>query len=217
MPWARKFFKGGKVYALVDDSGALVVKNGRVDIKYREDDERTYRASAENLGDAPEEEPETERTSPAPGPAHPRASSVRVGDRPRADGIVIYTDGACTGNPGPAGIGAVMIYRGNRKEISEYLGKATSNIAELTAVLRALQAVKNPELPVDICMDSAYSIGVLARGWKAKANLGLIAEIQRELSRFRDLRFVKVRGHSGIPENERADELAREAVARGTR
>ena len=60
--------------------------------------------------------------------------------------------------------------------------------------------------------DSSYCIGVLSKGWKAKANQELIAELRGEVSRFSDLRFVKVPGHAGVPDNERVDELAREAI-----
>jgi ribonuclease HI len=220
MPWARKAFKGGKVYARVDDAGNLVVEDGRVEIKYREEDERTYRAAARSvtdLGEAPASSVADRRavSAPPPGRRPKAAASARRAAASRPDAIHIYTDGACTGNPGPAGIGVVLLYRGHRKELSEYLGHGTNNVAELTAVLRGLQAVKDPTLPVDVCLDSAYSIGVLVQGWKAKANQHLIAAIHREMARFRDLRLVKVEGHAGVRENERADELAREAVSRG--
>lgn len=224
VPWVRKTFKGGKVYARVDEAGALVVENGLAEIQYREGDQHTYRARASaigELGSAPAGHPAPprgaapapapQRAGPARSPALPRGAA-RVLHRPRPHSIHVYTDGACTGNPGPAGLGAVLLYQGRRKEVSEFLGEATNNIAELTAILRGLQAVKDPSLPVDLCLDSEYSIGVLARGWKAKANRELIGEIREEMERFRDLAFVKVPGHAGVPENERADELARAAI-----
>jgi ribonuclease HI len=220
MPWVRKGFKGGKVYARVDERGDLVVEEGRVEIKFREDDERTYRASAANvydLGAPPRPERRGAAATAAASPRRPPPANVRLADRPRPDAVVLYTDGACIGNPGPAGVGAVLLYRGHRKEISEYLGQGTNNVAELTAVLRALQAVKNPALPVDLCIDSEYVIGVLARGWRPKANRALVEALHQEMERFRDLRFVKVPGHAGVPENERADALARAAIARHSR
>jgi ribonuclease HI len=221
MPWVRKGFKGGKVYARVDERGDLLVEDGRVEIKFREDDERTYRASAANVYDLGAPPPQSERRDGAEraavSPRRPPPANVRLADRPRAEAVVIYTDGACTGNPGPAGVGAVLLYRGHRKEISEYLGQGTNNVAELTAVLRALETVKNPALPVDLCIDSEYVIGVLARGWRPKANRALVQALHREMERFRDLRFVKVPGHAGVPENERADALARAAIDRHSR
>jgi len=100
------------------------------------------------------------------------------------------------------------------REISEYLGLGTNNIAELTAILRGLQAIDEPDQkrPVLVYSDSSYSIGLLSQAWKAKANVELVAELRAVCRRFADLRFVKVLGHSGVPLNERTDELARQAV-----
>jgi len=129
--------------------------------------------------------------------------------------IIIYTDGACSGNPGPCGIGVVLLSGRHRKEVSEYLGIGTNNVAELTAMLRALQLVKDRSRSVRLHSDSAYAIGVVSKGWKAKANQELVADLRALSAHFPRLQFVKVAGHAGVPENERADELAREAVARG--
>lgn len=126
--------------------------------------------------------------------------------------ITVYTDGACTGNPGPAGIGIVLSNGKVRRLISEYLGHATNNIAELTAIKRALEVIKSRELPIDLYTDSSYSIGVLTQGWKAKANQELIAEIKIQLLAYPRLKIHKVEGHAGVPGNEKADELARKAV-----
>ena len=128
------------------------------------------------------------------------------------DPIIIYTDGACLGNPGPAGLGVVLLCGDQRKEIKESLGRSTNNVAELTAILRALEAVKDRERPVVVHSDSTYAIGVVSKGWKAKANKELVLKIRSLLPRFSALRFVKVPGHAGVPENERCDELAREAA-----
>jgi len=126
--------------------------------------------------------------------------------------IEVYTDGACSGNPGPAGIGIVMKYKGHTREISKYIGHATNNIAELRAVLTALRAIKNPVRRVILHTDSTYVEGVLAKGWKAKANKDLICEIKKEMQRFGDLAIKKVEGHAGVEGNEQADRLAREAI-----
>lgn len=129
-----------------------------------------------------------------------------------ADAIVAYTDGACSGNPGPAGLGVVLLAGTQRTELSEYLGTGTNNIAELTAVLRALERAGAPEKTLIIHTDSQYAIGVLTKGWKAKANTALILEIRAALAARPGTRLVYVPGHAGVPLNERADELARLAV-----
>ena len=105
-----------------------------------------------------------------------------------------------------------MIDGTKRKEHSEYLGPGTNNIAELTAVLRGLDMVSDTARPVRVYTDSKYSIGVLSMNWKAKANVDLIGEIKDRIRAFRDVQFVKVAGHAGIPENERCDQLARNAI-----
>ncbi|RJQ81736.1 MAG: ribonuclease HI [Desulfobacteraceae bacterium] len=129
-----------------------------------------------------------------------------------ANAICVYTDGACSGNPGPAGIGIVLRYRGKSKEISRYLGQATNNIAELEAIRIGLLAVKNRDLPVLLFTDSSYAIGLLTRGWKARLNTALVEEIRRLAGAFKQLRFIKVKGHAGHPDNERADRLAVQAI-----
>lgn len=127
--------------------------------------------------------------------------------------IHVYADGACSGNPGPAGLGVVVLDSESRVEISEYLGKGTNNIAELTAILRALGETADSERPLVIHTDSSYSIGVLQKGWKAKANQELIAELREHLRHRKGVRIEYVPGHAGIKWNERADSLARAAVA----
>lgn len=130
-----------------------------------------------------------------------------------ADAVHVYTDGACTGNPGPMGIGVVLLSGTDRKEVSEYLGVGTNNIAELTAIQRALE-LSPRDRTVVLHSDSSYALGLLGQGWKAKANQELVARLRQIAAGFRDLRLVKVAGHAGVKENERCDELAREAIAR---
>lgn len=128
--------------------------------------------------------------------------------------IDIWTDGACISNPGPMGIGVLVVDGENRQELSEHLGHGTNNIAELTAIERGLglafKVTKGDSRTFVAHTDSKYAIGVLSQGWKAKANKALIARIIRKLPR--SIGFVWVRGHSGVPENERCDHLATSAA-----
>jgi ribonuclease HI len=105
-----------------------------------------------------------------------------------------------------------MLFGGRRREISEPIGRTTNNVAELTAILRALQELKRRDLPVRIHTDSSYCLGLLTLGWKPRANQELVAEIKSQMENFQDLAFVKVRGHTGLEGNERADALATRAA-----
>lgn len=128
------------------------------------------------------------------------------------EAIEVYTDGAASGNPGPAGIGIFMRYRGKTKEISRYIGITTNNVAELTAIETALSAIRKPELPVILYTDSGYALGLLTMNWKAKKNVDLVARIRKLMSRFKHLKIVKVPGHCGVEGNEIADKLATSAI-----
>ncbi len=126
--------------------------------------------------------------------------------------IEAYTDGACSGNPGPAGLGVVLSHGAHQFELSEYLGEATNNIAELTAILRVLEYSADKQAPVLVHTDSKYAIGVLTQGWKAKANQVLIETIRKALRAVQKVSLKYVPGHAGIEKNERADVLARQAI-----
>jgi ribonuclease HI len=128
------------------------------------------------------------------------------------DAIIAYADGACSGNPGPAGLGIVVVDGTIKTEVSEHIGQGTNNIAELVAIERVLDTVTDKMRPLVIHTDSAYAIGVLSKGWKAKANIPLIERVRERLAKRPGTTLVHVRGHAGIELNERADELAREAV-----
>jgi ribonuclease HI len=210
-------FKGERVWVLADDSGKLTLdESGRAEMKYRETDNKSYRPFAGNL--VPDDGPPAIASTPAssstnrsaPVPVLTRKKNKDVGGA----AIELWTDGACSGNPGPMGIGIVAIDGGKRKEVGEYLGVGTNNIAELTAIERALDVAGKDAASrrIRIYTDSAYSIGVLSKGWKAKANQSLIARLRDRLSMLPDVEFVKVSGHAGVPENERCDELARNAI-----
>jgi ribonuclease HI len=232
-------FKGGVVWVRADESGALVLDtDGRAEMKYRESDAKSYRPSPTNLlpdsggpGSGPEGSPSPARREAGPGTTArgPRAAqaarttpgssgglgSIGKKDCPPASAIEIWTDGACSGNPGPMGIGVVVIDGAHRREAGEYLGVGTNNIAELTAIERGVEiATTDPAETrrLRIYTDSSYAIGVLSKGWKAKANQELIARIKRRLAALPRVEFVKVAGHAGVPENERCDELATGAV-----
>jgi len=109
------------------------------------------------------------------------------------------------------GIGVVVIDGAKRREKGEYLGVGTNNIAELTAIGRGIELAGDGGRRMRVYTDSSYAIGVLSKGWKAKANQELIAQLKRQIAPL-DVEFVKVAGHAGVPENERCDELARDAV-----
>jgi ribonuclease HI len=212
MPWIKHRLRDADVWAKVDAAGALVTdRDGRVEIVYKaEPGAKVYRAGARNLSSVPGESPvEIEPGAPAPDKrAASQASQVP------ADAIQVWTDGACSGNPGPAGLGVVIIDGKHRKELSEYLGEGTNNIAELTAILRGLEAIADKQRPVVVFSDSSYSIDILTKAWKAKKNVELIDELRAMCRSFSDLRFVKVAGHAGVVLNERCDQLAREAISR---
>lgn len=221
MPWVHALLRGAKVFARANEQGALAVDQGKVEIRYRADDGRAYRARADNVtvADATTILPDATCAPAAPvapvlkGSAATVAPPAEIVEAGAVPALIAYTDGACTGNPGPAGLGVVLVDQGVTRELSEYLGEGTNNIAELTAILRALELATDRQRSLIIHTDSQYAIGVLAKGWKAKANQVLIAKLRQELARRRPLaRFVYVRGHAGIPLNERADELARAAV-----
>ncbi len=216
-------FKGNKVWMAVDGEDRPLLENGKALIKYQLEQPHEYRvhpAGIHPLDDPPE------RRAAAPLPGKKSGNSRRrrtttsrnagdcadIPEEMRQNAIFIYTDGACSGNPGPAGIGVVMCYKGHRKELSRYIGLATNNIAELEAIKTGLEAVKNRSLPVLLFSDSSYSLGLLTKGWKAKQNQELVKKVRDLVKAFKDLRIIKVKGHAGHPENERADQLAVAAI-----
>lgn len=139
--------------------------------------------------------------------------------------VEIYTDGACSGNPGPGGWGAILRYEGKEKELSGSEPLTTNNRMELMAAIAALEALKRP-VQVDVYTDSNYlREGVIkwlsawkARGWrtadrKPVKNIDLWQRLEGAMTSHQ-IEWHWVKGHSGHPENERADALAREAIVR---
>jgi ribonuclease HI len=211
LKWRRMRFKNNKVWQAVDPSGRPIEKNGKVLIKYQLKQDYEYWVNPANLDqiDAPVDAKTTRvrRQSRAPGkkeqalpPAAPNT-------------IHIYTDGASSGNPGPSGIGVVLQYGEKTREISKFIGNTTNNVAELEAIRTALMELKRRNLPVRIYTDSSYAQGVLSFGWKAQKNKELVEGIRNLLAALKDVTLIKVRGHSGHVQNERADQLARAAIA----
>ena len=214
------------MFAKANADGSFVAQGGRVEIRYKQNDGRAYAASVGNLEKAPgatlfpdshcgdAEAAPGKTSSSGKTPAAKRASGGGPAAAPvtlSATDWIAYTDGACSGNPGPAGSGFIVIPPGKSPvEGCEWLGVGTNNVAEITAVLRAVEAIPKDVVAV-VHTDSKYAIGVLSLGWKAKANQELIART-RAVLHGRKVRFVYVKGHAGIPLNERADELAREAI-----
>ena len=138
--------------------------------------------------------------------------------------VVIYTDGACSGNPGPGGWGAILMYKDNKKEISGGKKDTTNNIMELTAVIEGLKLLKYP-CEVDLYSDSAYVVNAFTQGWiynwvknnwrtagKDPVKNKEIWQELYELTKTHKVNFIKVKGHSDNEYNNRCDELARNAI-----
>lgn len=138
--------------------------------------------------------------------------------------IEIYTDGACSGNPGPGGWGALLLYGKHEKELSGYEEETTNNRMEMTAVIEALKAIKH-HCKIDLYTDSTYvkdGVEKWLEGWKARnwktaskkpvKNQDLWQELDQILTQH-DISWHWVKGHSGHAENERVDTLARNAIA----
>ena len=138
--------------------------------------------------------------------------------------VIIYTDGACSGNPGPGGWGVVLMYKGNKKEISGGKKDTTNNVMELTAVIEGLKMLKYP-CEVDLYSDSAYVVNAFDKGWiyswlknnwktavkEPVKNQELWKELY-SLTKIHKVKFIKVKGHSDNEYNNRCDELARNAI-----
>ena len=130
--------------------------------------------------------------------------------------IILYTDGASRGNPGPGGYGVVLKFKQYRKELSEGFRCTTNNRMELLAVIKGLEALKEPGHDVTVYSDSKYVIDAVEQGWlqgwarkgfAGKKNADLWMRFLTVYQRHR-VRFTWVRGHAGNVENERCDQLA---------
>lgn len=140
--------------------------------------------------------------------------------------IDMYTDGACSGNPGPGGWGVVLIYKDLIKEFSGYDAETTNNKMEITAVIEGLKKIKEP-CNITIYTDSAYTMNAFEQGWirnwqlnnwktvnkKPVANQDLWITLLSLLSRH-EYQFVKVKGHADNQYNNRCDQLATGEIAK---
>lgn len=138
--------------------------------------------------------------------------------------VEIWTDGACSGNPGPGGWAAILLYKGVTKELSGGEMLTTNNIMEIKAVILGLRALKE-KCSVTIYSDSAYVVNAITQGWlnnwiannyktadkKEVKNRELWEELH-ELMQFHQVEFVKVKGHADNTNNNRCDELARAEI-----
>lgn len=140
--------------------------------------------------------------------------------------VTIYTDGACSGNPGPGGWGAVLMYGEHRKEISGGDAHTTNNRMELTGPIEALELLKQP-CKVRLYSDSAYLVNAFNQHWianwqrngwqtsqKKPVENKELWQMLLELCRTHEVEFIKVKGHADNAENNRCDELARAAIAK---
>ncbi|MCA1941439.1 MAG: ribonuclease HI [Caenispirillum bisanense] len=137
--------------------------------------------------------------------------------------VELFTDGACSGNPGPGGWGAILRYKGQEKELSGGEAQTTNNRMEMMAVIEGLNALTRP-VTIDVYTDSRYVMDGITKwihgwkknGWKTADKKPVKnAELWQQLDEARrrhDVTFHWVKGHAGHPENERADELARGAI-----
>jgi len=130
--------------------------------------------------------------------------------------IELYTDGAAKGNPGNGGYGTILIFGKHRKELSQGFRMTTNNRMELLAVIAGLEALNTNEHPITIYSDSKYVVDAINKGWlqgwvkkgfTGKKNIDLWKRFLPLSKKFK-LTFKWVKGHAGIPENERCDELA---------
>ncbi|MCA9566973.1 MAG: ribonuclease HI [Myxococcales bacterium] len=238
MPWMAATFKGKDVWVETDASGAPVEEMGRVPMRYSDKaGTKIYKAGVANVellrSTTPVDLPDgTSADAKAPAKKGGRGSGFgSAGSRTAGQAALAkqdalaklaalpegthraYTDGGCSGNPGPAGSGVRLeLADGRVAEVARSLGRGTNNIAELTGILRAAEKLSGRDAPIRIYTDSQYSIGVLTKGWKAKKNTELILELQARLKSRPGVELVWVAGHAGIPGNERADALATEGV-----
>ena len=170
----------------------------------------------------------------APAPSRPALPMAKTAAKSGLKQVAIYTDGACTGNPGPGGYGAVLLHNGNRKELAGGFRLTTNNRMEILACIVALQTLSD-RCAVTLHSDSKYVVNTMTKGWARRWKLAgwkrregygetavwkeaLNADLWEQMLALCDqhkVTFVWVRGHAGNVENERCDQLARQAILDG--
>jgi len=140
------------------------------------------------------------------------------------EGLTIYTDGAARGNPGRGGYGAILIWKGNKKEISQGYVHTTNNRMELMSVIAALESLTRTGLDIEVYSDSKYVVQAVSERWLdkwiatdfkgGKKNKDLWTRYYK-ISRAHQIKFIWVKGHASNPYNQRCDELATSAADNG--
>lgn len=224
--WKKVKCKGKDVWGKCNAKNQLLIKNGLVEIRYSQGaNAKIYRAKVENVSDPDGAE---KVISPTIGFGSAKNRTAEQEEKARAaaeehieqlsnNTVICFTDGSCKGNPGPAGVGVYVEFpEGETERHSVYLGRATNNVAELTAISEAIDVVAKYEKynnnPIVLFTDSRYVEGSLTKNWKAKANRPLIQSIKAKIRTRGKIRIQWVAGHAGIAGNEVADELANEAI-----
>ncbi len=223
--WRKVRFKGKEIWAectpdgepKTDGAGKVTIVYGLGGKAYSTFPDRLKPVAGAAIEEGPEAAPNTSAKGSRKKAGAKKDSSIFGGseaDLTDTHAVHLWTDGACSGNPGPAGAGTVLIDGDRRLEISEWLGQGTNNVAELTAIQLGLAELPRPlRRTLVVHTDSQYGIGVLAKGWKAKKNVELVADIKRQLRGIPRVVWHWVRGHEGVELNERCDALARLAIS----
>ncbi|NNL75520.1 MAG: ribonuclease HI [Desulfobacterales bacterium] len=218
--WIRMWFKKNKVWMAADIQGKPVSKDGKVLIKYQLKQDYEYWVHEKNVIpiDAPHAKTGPAKKEKSDKKKLPKDNvSTAWNEKAYEGAICVFTDGASAGNPGPSGIGVLLHFGEHQKEISKFIGTATNNIAELKAIHTGLSALKHTQIPVRLFTDSKYAYGLLVLNWNAKKNRQIVETVRKTMSKFKDLKIIKVKGHSGYPGNERADFLATSAIKKAQR
>ena len=196
--WQRMWFKTNKVWMALDEKGKPIVKDGKVLIKYqlKQDYEYWVKKNGVRPLDSPPSKSKLQKNGKNPNKKSdketPTGASEPWDESAYKDKICVFTDGASSGNPGPSGIGVVLRYGEHEKEISQFIGHATNNIAELNAIDAGLSALKNRDIPVRLVTDSKYAYGLLVLNWKPKKNRQLVESIRKKMTEFKNLKLIKV-------------------------
>jgi len=224
--WQMASYKGKQVFVLV--RGSTLPRVGVVQMRYSlKNGSALYSLHADKLehasaGSAPKTGGGGGTKAKKTSNEHKAAAAaliLKLESQPNKV-VIVATDGACTGNPGPAGAGAVLKHPDNKTTIEKLkpLGHGTNQIAELEGIGLALDLATEAKLDglkLAVLTDSAYALGMLQPGskWKAKENVELVRSLRARIAqRKAGVEIHKVKAHCGVPMNERADALAGRAV-----